>query len=84
LNPEYGDAYINLGILIYDKSYILVEKMNENLSDFVEYDRLREELLNIYREALPYFEKAYKFGSISVKATINNIYENLDMDKRVD
>ena len=87
IDPNYKAAYINLGVLILDGENYIIEKMNNlgmSNEDDKEYDRLKEKRHSIYREAIPYLEKAHQLGgSGETKATLNNIYENLGMDKRV-
>ncbi len=86
LDPEYGNAYNNLGSIILKKSEAVQEELNKNAMDFAKYDKIKEEkLLPIYREALPYFEKAYSFlKTEQLKNLVNSLYENLDMEKRIE
>ncbi|MBL4744858.1 MAG: tetratricopeptide repeat protein [Flavobacteriaceae bacterium] len=85
LKPDYGDAYNNIGAAILQKAEVVVEEMNENSMDFDKYDAIKANKLDpIYREALPFYEKSYELSpSDSVRATLNGIYENLEMEKRV-
>ena len=34
LKEDYGDAYLNLAVVIMNKEKAIVDEMNENLSDF--------------------------------------------------
>ncbi len=85
LDAKYSDAYLNLGLLILDKQNPIIKKMNENLNNFKIYDELENEKLSIYKESLPYLEKAYLYGNktTSLKTTLNSLYEYLKIDKRV-
>lgn len=84
LRPDYTDAYNNIGAVILKKAEPIVEEMNRNLSDFNKYDKLQAKQMEVYREALPYYEKAYELDSsrISVVQTIMGIYENLEMSEK--
>ena len=86
LNPEYGEAYNNLGTIILDKSKAVQKELDANAMNFAKYDQIKaDKLLPIYREALPVFEKAYQFSpSDQLKSLLNSFYENLGMDKRVE
>ncbi|MDA8596313.1 tetratricopeptide repeat protein [Flavobacteriaceae bacterium] len=81
LKPDYIDAYINLGAATLKKAEPIVEEMNKNLSNFDKYDALQLKQLEFYREAIPYFEKAFDLdqGNISVAQTLSGIYEQLEM-----
>ncbi len=87
IEPTYKNAYLNLGALILSEENYLVEKMNTlgtSKEENIEYDRLQEKRMGLYREAKPYLEKAYSLGSVDAKNTLNNIYEALGEDKRID
>jgi tetratricopeptide (TPR) repeat protein len=81
LNPKFANAYSNLGAVILDKAKPIVEEMNNSLSDFDKYDRLQAQQLDVYREALPYYEKAYEIDAqnINTVQTLIGIYEQLEM-----
>ena len=76
LNPEYADAYNNIG-----KTIPIIEEMNKSLTDFAKYDRLQVQQFDVYREALPYYEKAFELNksNVSVMQTLMGLYQNLDM-----
>ncbi len=81
LKPDYTDAYNNIGAAILAKAKPIVEKMNQNLNNFKKYDQLQAQQLEVYREALPFFEKVYEMDKTnrSVIQTLMGIYENLEM-----
>jgi tetratricopeptide (TPR) repeat protein len=81
LDPNYKDAYNNIGAAVLAKAEPIVEEMNANLSNFDKYDKLQAKQMEIYKEALPYYEKVYKMDgqNISVIQTLMGIYENLEM-----
>lgn len=83
LKPDYGDAYTNLAALILEKEKPIIEEMNKNLSDFDKYDVLQTKQKAVFKEALPFLEKADKYGrSIGTVRSLMNIYENLAMDAK--
>jgi len=86
LKPDYGDAYNNIGAAIIEKVNPIIEEMNKSLSDFDKYDRLQAEQLEVYKEAIPYYEKAYELDgeNISIIQTLMGLYENLDMTEKAD
>jgi len=86
LNPEMAAAYQNIGTAIIEKTLPLVEEMNKSLSDFDKYDRLIGEQKEIYKEALPYYEKAYELdnSNIGVVQTLLGLYENLEMTEKLE
>jgi tetratricopeptide (TPR) repeat protein len=84
LKPDYADAYNNIGAAIIDKTKPIIEEMNKSLSDFDKYDKLQAQQLAIYKEALPYYEKAYAYNqsNINTVQTLMSLYENLDMPEK--
>jgi len=83
LKSDYGDAYTNLAALVLEKEKPIIEEMNKNLSDFDKYDELQTKQKAVFKEALPYLEKADQYGrSISTVRSLMNIYENLAMDAK--
>ncbi len=84
INPAYADAYGNLGRIYFNQA---VQKNNEaSTASNAEYAKIREnEILPLYREALPYYEKAYKLDSTNpdYKYALRSIFYNLN-DKRLE
>ena len=57
--------------------------MNKNLSNFKKYDELELQQKEVYREALPYLEKAHSLKkNLDAVRTLLNIYENLEMEEK--
>lgn len=81
IDPEYGSAYLNLGLAMLEKDKVLVEEMNNNLNDFDKYDQIKARQLELYKEVLPNFEKAYSLNDTDkdIMRTLMNLYENLEM-----
>lgn len=85
LDPEYGDAYMNLAVAILSGEQAIVDEMNENLSNFKKYDELQGKQKELYKEALPFLEKAdsIKRSEDTVKSLLN-IYDILRMEDKAD
>jgi len=85
LNPNYADAYNNIGAAIIEKAGPVIEEMNNNLSDFAKYDKLQAQQFEIYKEAIPYYEKAYGINgkNINIVQTLMGLYENLEMTDKL-
>jgi len=85
LKPDYADAYNNIGAAIIDKANPIIEEMNKSLSDFAKYDKLQAEQLEIYKKAVPYYEKAFELNktNIGVVTTLMGLYENLEMTDKL-
>lgn len=86
LKPDFSDAYNALGNLHLKKLGPIQDEMNANGANFKKYDEIKEtKFLPALREALPYIEKAYEMDKDeAVKKQLNSIYENLEMEKRVE
>jgi len=84
LDTNYADAYINLGAVLLEKDKELVEQMNNNLSNFKKYDAIKAKQLELYREVLPFYEKAYelKKDDIEIVRTLMSMYENLEINDK--
>ncbi|WP_233188707.1 hypothetical protein [Tenacibaculum sp. SG-28] len=59
--------------------------MNKNLSNFKKYDELALQQKEVYKEALPYLEKANSLNqNIETVKTLMNIYDLLEMTEKAD
>ena len=82
LNPNYVDAYNNLAVVILAGEASIVEQMNSlgtSSADNRKYDELKEERTRLYRDAIPYLEKALELRKTNIDAatTLMNIYSAL-------
>ena len=86
LKPDYTDAYINLGSALLEADKALVEEMNENLSNFDKYDKIKEKQVVLYKEVIPVYEKANELrpNDIDTLRTLMSLYENAEMDAKFD
>ena len=89
LDPKYSDAYLNLGSLMLEKDKELVEEMNNNLSNFKKYDEIKARQVELYKEVIPVYEKAFdlkkeKDGKpdVEIARTLMSLYENVGMDDK--
>jgi len=81
LKPDYAEAYNNIGAAILLKNKSIVDEMN-NTTNFAKYDKLLAQQHDVYKEAMPFYEKAFGLDSsnLSTAQTLLGIYENLEMD----
>tara|TARA_R110001583_G_scaffold16307_9_gene67010 strand:+ start:8018 stop:9259 length:1242 start_codon:yes stop_codon:yes gene_type:complete len=86
LKPDYSDAYNNIGAAIIEKAAPIIEEMNKSLSDFDKYDKLQNQQFEIYKLALPSYEKAYELSpkSLNIIQTLMGLYENLEMTDKLE
>lgn len=87
LDPSYTDAYTNLSVLMLSGEAEIVEEMNSlgnSAKDNKRYDELREQRVELYKNAIPYLETALKLKPNNIEAakTLMNIYSiTSDSDK---
>ena len=79
LDPNYINAYINSAALVLNKEQALIEEMNglgTSKKDDLRYDELRQMRQDVYKDAIPYLEKALEIDpkNISAVKTLHNIY----------
>lgn len=85
LKPDYADAYMNLAVAILSGEKAIVDEMNENLSNFKKYDELEKKQKGLYKEALPYLEKADELSrSEDTVKSLLNIYDLLEISDKAD
>jgi tetratricopeptide (TPR) repeat protein len=87
LNPDYDAALINKAQLILEGESAIIEEMNAlgtSSADYDKYDELKEQKNELYREVIPYLEKAsiLRNDDIELAKTLKNIYELLGMDDK--
>ncbi len=82
LNPNYVNAYTNLAVSVLSNENEIIEEMNglgNSAADNRRYDELKNKREEIYRQAIPYLEKALELKSSNVNAarTLMSIYSSL-------
>lgn len=77
INPEYFDAYFNLGVMYYNQGAAKVEAANKlPMEDTKGYDSLLVSADSYFKKALPYIEKSYQLhpNELVVVETLKNLY----------
>jgi tetratricopeptide (TPR) repeat protein len=85
LNPDYPEALSHLGRLYYNLG-IETRGAADNINDTKMYNKEIEKVENYFREAVPYFEKAYQLNPKDSDAifALRNIYYSLKMNAEYD
>ncbi len=81
LDPTNAATFSNLATAMLSADKAIVDELNANLNDFDKYDQIKAKQLDLYREVLPFVEKAYQLKGDDKEnmRTLMSIYENLDM-----
>lgn len=84
IKPDYINAYLNLAIIKLDKDKIIVEEINKlgtSDKDNKRYEILKKQREVLFKEALPYLEKATELdpSNSEVKTTLLSVYRALEM-----
>jgi len=78
LDPNYADAHNNMAVIILEKDQDIVEKMNAlgtSAADNKKYDEYKDARLDVYSEAIPHLEAAFKIKpNVFTARTLMNIY----------
>ncbi|MDR2913554.1 MAG: tetratricopeptide repeat protein [Tannerella sp.] len=80
LDSENAEAQSNLGRIYFNQGVTQLDEAN-NIADVKKYNEEKEKAKDLFRKALPYFEKAYKLNpdANDNKMALRSIYYNLDM-----
>jgi len=88
IDPNFYDAYYNLGVLYINKSNALVEKLDQVYKQS-EFDKIDGEITALYKVAIGYFESALEnpeMGEVERKdlaGTMKRIYAKLKNESKV-
>ncbi len=87
IDPNYEAALINISVVKLSYEDAIRETMNNlgtSRADNAKFDTLKKELNEVYRNALPYLEKAYRISpsNVGVVQTLSNIYSQLGEDAK--
>ncbi len=87
LKPDYVEALINKSQIILDDEAAIIEEMNSlgtSKADYDRYDELKEVKNGIYKEALPYLERALEIrkDDVDIIRTLKSMYDLLGMDDK--
>jgi tetratricopeptide (TPR) repeat protein len=80
LDGENADSQSNLGRIYFNRGVTQLDEAN-NIADVKKYNEEKEKAKELFRKALPYFEKAYQLNpdASDNKIALRSIYYNLDM-----
>ena len=87
LKPDYTNALINLSVAMLAQEKDIIEKMNNlgtSREDNKTYEKLKEQRQQMYRDVLPYLEKAEELrpDGIEIVRTLMDIYSQLGEDAK--
>jgi len=82
IDPDYAGANLNIAALMLGKDKEIIEQMNSlgnTKADNDKYEELKEERLQLYKDAVPYLEKATAGDNPNIEAirTLYNIHIQL-------
>lgn len=82
LEPKSDNAYYGLGILVYNDGYLLDES-SQSIKDNNLYNKERSKATEVFKQALPYLQKAYELKSddSDYKQALRQLYYRLQMMK---
>jgi tetratricopeptide (TPR) repeat protein len=80
IDGENAETQSNLGRIYFNRGVTQLDEAN-NIADVKKYNEEREKAKELFRKALPYFEKAYQLNpdAFDNKMALRSIYYNLDM-----
>lgn len=84
-NPNYFDAYYNLGAIFYNKAAKIIEQSSSiPLKEQARYDAEINKANELFKTSLPYFEKANELNKndANILQTLSVIYSKLKMDDK--
>ena len=87
LKPDYVEALINKSQIILSGEAAIIEEMNglgTSDADYDRYDELKEVKNELYKDALPYLEKALNVrkDDVDIIRTLKSMYDLLGMDDK--
>jgi tetratricopeptide (TPR) repeat protein len=82
IDPTYTRAYMNMAALILDQEQDIINEMNKlgtSSADDKKYNELKESRTQLYKDAIPYLETAFKNEpkNLSAARTLMNIYTQI-------
>lgn len=85
INPKYGDAYFNVGVIYFNEGVEINKKMNaiEDKDDPLgeKFNAMKKQRNEIFSKALPYLEKAYEIDpkNVDYKQNLKKVYASMNM-----
>jgi tetratricopeptide (TPR) repeat protein len=85
LDGENAESQSSLGRIYFNQGVNQLENAN-NIADVKKYNEEKEKAKDLFRKALPYFEKAFQLNKEASdnKMALRSIYYNLDMGDKFD
>jgi tetratricopeptide (TPR) repeat protein len=82
LKPDYAEAEASIGRLYYNQAINLLLAAND-IKDVTIYNQKVAQATDIFKQALPYFEKAHQMApkNEDIISTLKKLYYRLQMDK---
>ena len=83
IDGENAEVQSNMGRIYFNQAVVMLDAANE-IADVKKYNEEKEKAKDLFRKALPYFEKAFKLDSEinENKIALRSIYYNLDMEDK--
>ena len=84
IDGENAESQSNLGRIYYNQGVNQLDIANE-IADVQKYNEERNKAKDFFRQALPYYEKAFQLNpeTLDVKIALRGIYYNLDMGDKL-
>lgn len=84
IDPAYAEAVIGLGRIYYNQAVAIQSEANM-INDAKKYKAKEAEAKELFKKALPYFEKAVELesGNTEYLMALRGIYYNLDMNDKM-
>ncbi|MDR0700260.1 MAG: hypothetical protein LBG28_13760 [Tannerella sp.] len=85
IDGENAETQSNLGRIYFNQGVTQLDEANV-IADVKKYNEEREKAKELFRKALPYFEKAYQLNpdAFDNKMALRSIYYNLDMGDKLE
>jgi len=86
VDPQNASLHFNVGYYSLTDDAKLVDEMNKNLDNSKVFDELNTKRKEMFKKALPYFEKSYQLdpNSGNTKELLKTSYEVLGMKDKAD
>lgn len=84
-SPDNAIANYNLGITLYNQAVNIINTTDVYSMDIMEFDRLLGNCTTLFKEALPYIQKAHDLApnNINTLKALEGIYYNLNDKERI-
>jgi tetratricopeptide (TPR) repeat protein len=87
LDPNFFDAYYNIGVVYYNKAVKLTEEASKiDIKNQKAYEEKKAEADEEFKKAIPYMEKAHGINpaETSTMQILKNLYKRLQMTEKYD